>query len=1049
MSLPESEMYKMWGPNSTGEFAFEDAYIKSVTYTNGTRSFTDPIVGKMIVTNPTQSNAKIVDLDTECIYKSTVFGLKFGLNWPVTSTEVASDAFIGDWISSTLAQDYWMQVICNKPERRKEVMSADQAVEALTHQKPHFKFSWLYDNSPLNLKNSWIYTPSRSSPSFLCEASPNVTVLQEYFPDQYVSARSTSRIENVTWSEELSSPILQELKEASTRTGYLSVSVSLHLFTFSDQESLYKNFSYGLVSGTIGVGSQDEPLNFGGERLLSFEFVDQPKLPSQEMKDCATKVPVRHDNLSVTWMAKAPFLVSPSERRVTVDFSSSITMDLTNNVRNLGDLFIGIFDDSMACVIHVSPLVLNNSVIEEMGGVLDFKLSSWQLQKLENSKLVVARLQGSESPTNSTYPFCNQQGGNLMLMILERPYFLRPFGKYVFRMQVDETISLDLFLTHFGKPAAGVDVEIFPDPEQISLLTNAPPVPPSDQAFSYTKIATTNDNGRAMITFSAKEIGYPRGNLSIDGQLYLFLYRVRGDPQFCNHTVPGPSLYSPWCINEISILVWSSNDTFKFVPPYTWVDHIQPIFLQYQRLYPTMRNILNMGNYTDVTLPRNIKLINMSMNLDIHHTSYMPVTRDLSPLKRKVILDWLQNTLYSRNDIPITNIEETCPMISYDTIQLPPFHCQLQLGAAELGFDADQYYTSLAWRNEGVSMSYWQKDALAGHCTIGKLREYLQDALEIEFATIPLYLTALYSIRDGCNTWASRLIRSVVMQEMLHLTQSANLLISVGGRPIIDSAKSAPKYPTRGLPGGVLPNLVISLRKFSLEQIHDVFMAVEYPHYATRNRNDPQFLSNTIGQFYIQIEECMDYLLNVKKENIFCDCAHKQVKWPYHNDYGTVHIVTNLTTAREAILEIIEQGEGSGPGDPIYLDSGDYAHFYKFKEIFCQHKLVRHENDKYSFTGPEILFNPKGVWPMRDNPNKNGLGKANVYNTARVFNRLYHSLLKALQNVFDNDPNGILGALPIMESLELHGKQLMMDPMPDDPTQMVGPVFDYGWNGNE
>jgi len=69
MSLPESQFYKTWGPNSTGEFAFEDAYIKSVTYANGTRSFTDPIVGKLVVSNPGEANAKIADLDTECIYK--------------------------------------------------------------------------------------------------------------------------------------------------------------------------------------------------------------------------------------------------------------------------------------------------------------------------------------------------------------------------------------------------------------------------------------------------------------------------------------------------------------------------------------------------------------------------------------------------------------------------------------------------------------------------------------------------------------------------------------------------------------------------------------------------------------------------------------------------------------------------------------------------------------------------------------------------------------------------------------------------------------------
>ena len=1035
----------MWGPNATGEFAFEDAYIKSVTYENGTQSFTDAIVGKLVVTNPREVHAKIVDLDTECFYKSTVFGLRFGVNWPTKSTESAEDAFIGDWIPSVLAKDYWMQVVCANPYRRKEVMSPEQAVESLTHQKKHFKYSWLYDDPPSDVKTSWIYkSGGEDSSVFLCKVPQNISLLEEYFPDQHVSARSTSRIKNVTWSEEVSSPILQELKEASAKTGYLSVSVTLHLFTFSDQDYLYKNFSYGLVTGTIGVGSRDEPLNFSGERLLSFEFVDQPKLPSQEMKDCATKVPVSHDNLNVTWMAKAPFVVSLAEQRVTIDFSSAISMDITNNVRNLGELFLGIFDNSESCVIQSSSFVLNNSVIQEMGGVLDFKLPSWQIGKLVNSKLVVARLQGSENATRTTYPFCDQQGGMAVVTILERPYFLRPFDQYVFRMEARETISLDLFLTYFGQPVAGVDIEIFPDPEQIGPYTNALPTPPSDEAFNYIKEATTNMKGRATVTFSAKDIGYPRGDRSIDGQVYFFLYRVKGDPQFCNHTDLQPLIYPPWCINEISILVWSSNETFKFVPPYTWADHIQPIFLQYKRLYPAMQNILNMGNYSDVTLPRNIRLINMSMRLDIHHPSYMPVTRDLSPLKRKVILDWLENPLYSHSGTPTTNVEESCPLISHSPTQLLPFDCQLQLDVSQLGFDADKYYANLAQRNKDVPMSSWQEDALAGNCTIEKLREYLQDALEIEFATIPLYLTALYSIRDGCNTWASRLIRGVVMQEMLHLTQSANLLISVGGRPIIDSPNAVPKYPAKGLPGGVLPNLEISLRRFSLQQIHDVFMAVEYPHYRTRNQNDPQFLSNTIGQFYIQIEECMEYLLTVKKQNIFCDCADKQVKWPYQNDYGTVHIVTNMATAKQAILEIIEQGEGNGPGNPVYLDTGDYSHFYKFKEIYCQHQLVKH-GTKYSFSGPNITFNPNGVWSMRDNPSKSGLGTANVYNAARAFNRLYHSLLKALQVVFDSNPGGMSGALPIMESLELHGKQLMRDPMPNDPTHTCGPVFDYDW----
>ena len=51
-----------------------------------------------------------------------------------------------------------------------------------------------------------------------------------------------------------------------------------------------------------------------------------------------------------------------------------------------------------------------------MGGLLDFKLPSWQIGKLANSELV-ARLQGNESTTKTMYPFCGQPSSMAMLMI--------------------------------------------------------------------------------------------------------------------------------------------------------------------------------------------------------------------------------------------------------------------------------------------------------------------------------------------------------------------------------------------------------------------------------------------------------------------------------------------------------------------------------------------------------------------------------------------------------------------------------------------------------
>jgi len=44
--------------------------------------------------------------------------------------------------------------------------------------------------------------------------------------------------------------------------------------------------------------------------------------------------------------------------------------------------------------------------------------------------------------------------------------------------------------------------------------------------------------------------------------------------------------------------------------------------------------------------------------------------------------------------------------------------------------------------------------------TVGDLRTHLQGAMVLEHATIPTYLTALFSIRDGHNEEAAQVIRS-------------------------------------------------------------------------------------------------------------------------------------------------------------------------------------------------------------------------------------------------------------------------------------------------
>ena len=91
-----------------------------------------------------------------------------------------------------------------------------------------------------------------------------------------------------------------------------------------------------------------------------------------------------------------------------------------------------------------------------------------------------------------------------------------------------------------------------------------------------------------------------------------------------------------------------------------------------------------------------------------------------------------------------------------------------------------------------------------------RLKELLQAAVELELATIPPYLCALYSMRPVGNEEAKLVIRSVVVEEMLHMVLAANVLNAIGGEPRV-TGDHAPRYPhelperRRPAPAAVLP----------------------------------------------------------------------------------------------------------------------------------------------------------------------------------------------------------------------------------------------------
>jgi len=274
---------------------------------------------------------------------------------------------------------------------------------------------------------------------------------------EFDGARSVSKLANISWNDNINnSELLLQLKRASIQFGYLTISVSLYSFSRNPHK---ENSSYGYIVGTIGAVKPEDATFLEGERLMSFEFVEQPKLKWQENTSCSK---FQYDNATFWWMYRAPFKVHQKIKTMTIDFSSAIAIDVgsTSELLDIGRLYVGILygEHFGGCVDIIGPVnYLEGRWRERTGGVVDYHLTANQLQGLLNNSLVVVRLRESVPRTKGTYPMCAtrafhslKNSHDVIVMMKEQPYYIRPFRNYanfVWKqgsMQVFHFMQLDL-----------------------------------------------------------------------------------------------------------------------------------------------------------------------------------------------------------------------------------------------------------------------------------------------------------------------------------------------------------------------------------------------------------------------------------------------------------------------------------------------------------------------------------------------------------------------------------------------------------------------------
>jgi Ferritin-like len=315
----------------------------------------------------------------------------------------------------------------------------------------------------------------------------------------------------------------------------------------------------------------------------------------------------------------------------------------------------------------------------------------------------------------------------------------------------------------------------------------------------------------------------------------------------------------------------------------------------------------------------------------------------------------------------------------------------------------------------------------------------LQGAIELEHATIPVYLSALFSLKPGAMPAVRAILAAIARQEMLHMAIAANVLTALGGAPKMTGREFVPSYPGH-LPMNINGSLVVHLGPLTLARIRDEFLEIEEPEHPLVF---PEALEAvpfaTIGQFYGAL------IARIRELDAaaFSGDPSRQVadaRW-----FGTNELfaIVDVRSAVRALEVIVEQGEGT---TTTPLDqAGDVAHYYRFQEILHGRRLIvdRSVPEGFAYRGEPVPFDPAGVWDMVQDARLAGYAPGSRAATlCGAFNGAYTALLNTLHATFNGQPQMLDRAMGLMFELKVVAGQLTAT-IDERTGKAAAPSFEY------
>lgn len=330
------------------------------------------------------------------------------------------------------------------------------------------------------------------------------------------------------------------------------------------------------------------------------------------------------------------------------------------------------------------------------------------------------------------------------------------------------------------------------------------------------------------------------------------------------------------------------------------------------------------------------------------------------------------------------------------------------------------------------------------------LQDLAQLAIMVEMTTIPPYLTALYSISDP-NTEAYQLLRSVVVEEMFHVNQAANLLVSIGGKPHM-TGQSVPAYPCYLPHANPSTTPFIGLCRASIDVFNDTFSAIENPappHALPRHDN-----YSYIAQVYEALEAGLEGFPDKKALFQPNPQARQRIDIYLGKFGGKPVLVTDMKSAKLGVRQIVQQGEGSVPESQSLIPIEQWATYnsYGKRTDGTYGPIIGTPYEMSHFTKFRTVSLDKAgfppTYPIISNPTRKDFTNPVAIELVQLFDIAYSLMLDALERSFSapagdaNDPNDpfFTLALPLMhQAMPNLARKLMTTPLHANVDSSVGP----------